>query len=99
MAKAKGSPKTGGRKKGVGNITPPMKSLRVGLAEAGFNLSEELVKLYLSATDDNMRLNILKLITQYTQVIPKEEAAVIPPQTDTQEAAATDTESLLKAVK
>lgn len=94
MARPKGQPKLGGRKKGVPNKILPMKSLRLSLSEQGFDLGSELIKLY-AAGDDSMKLKLLQLITQYTQVVPKEEAA---PQPDTQEVTA-DTDSLLKAVR
>lgn len=94
MGRPKGQPKVGGRKKGVPNKTPAMKPLRVSLAELGFSLGDEIIKLY-AAADDNMKLKLLQLITQYTQVAPKEETKEEPiTVTHT-----VDTESLLKAVR
>ena len=94
MGRPKGQPKLGGRKKGTPNKVPAMKPLRISLQEQGFNLGDEIIKLYATA-DDNMKLKLLQLITQYTQVAPKEEIVQPTEATDSQ----VDTDALLKAVK
>ncbi len=63
----KGQPKPpgSGRKKGS---RPSPRTLRRGLQEVGFDLTEEFLKLYESAAEDAaLRFQILKEIAKYTQ--------------------------------
>lgn len=68
----KGDPKpaNSGRRKGSKNA---MKSLRKSLGDKGFDLGDELVKLLKNSEQEATKLNILKLIAQFTQTQPKTE--------------------------
>lgn len=69
----KGTPKppNSGRQKGV---RPPMRSLRKGLAELGFDLSTELALLLKNPEISlDQQIAICKLIAQHTQAPPKAE--------------------------
>jgi len=81
MAFKKGDPRPpgSGRKKATGNHP---KTLRKGLADRGFDITQQFLDLLAVTTDPKDRLQILKTIAQYTQVAPKEE---LPEATDTAE--------------
>ena len=72
MGFQKGHPGGPGRPKG--STGPKMKTLRRSLAEAGFDLGNEL-KLLLKNPEASIdhQIAILKLIAQYTQSVPKED--------------------------
>lgn len=80
MAFEKGKPRApnAGRKAGVPNKSPPMKTIRDSLSSQGFDLGQELVNLYKSSKDDATKLKILQTLATYTQTIPKDEAPQDP---------------------
>jgi len=70
MAKAKGAPKSGGRKRGVPNkAAAPVAQLRHALPALGWNVAEEFLQLY-RESDVVTRHKLFALYMQYSQVIP-----------------------------
>lgn len=91
-----GGPKTGGRKKGVGNKTPMQihaqlvtekayLALQKGLQEAGFNLILELQQLYNSPeASPQVKLDILELLLKRSipELKPVEYSIPAPSEDD-----------------
>lgn len=69
MAFEKGN-KLGGRKPGSKNVATKLKSFRTQLAELKVNIAREIWDLYRKTKDEAMKLELIKLTLQYSQVIP-----------------------------
>jgi hypothetical protein len=63
-------PPGSGRRKGVKNKKPTLRSFRAALAEEGFDAVDELIDLYRSTKDEHLQFAILKLMLEYSQVKP-----------------------------
>lgn len=92
-------PPNSGRKKGVGNKSPPIRTIRDGLAAHSFDITDELLSLYNHTSDATMRFKILNLLASYTQPsVPKEEPQA-PPSLSLEDSLPSDSNSLLEIVK
>ena len=91
MSRQKGSPKTGGRKKGTLNR---FTSIRNQLLEADFNIGLKIKELYYDATKIEEKIRIIEIAAKYYQAVPTIEIPDIPEDEETIDASVDD---LMKA--
>lgn len=69
MPRPKGLPKSGGRVKGTPNKST--RKFQDSLDALGFDVAEATVKLYQSSSREDIKLNCLKLLAEYSASKPK----------------------------